>query len=32
MHADGAKLSDSLYSQPESTGWTQLLAGSESSQ
>jgi len=32
MHADGAKLSDSLYSQPESTGWTQLLAGSQGSQ
>ncbi len=28
MHAEGAKLSDNLYRQPESTGWTQLLAGS----
>jgi hypothetical protein len=28
MHGEGAKLSDVLYRQPESTGWTQLLAGS----
>ncbi|MFY9824382.1 MAG: hypothetical protein WAM82_23605 [Thermoanaerobaculia bacterium] len=28
MKAEGAKLSDDLYRQPESTGWTQLLAGS----
>ena len=28
MHAEGTKLSDTLYRQPESTGWTQLLAGS----
>jgi hypothetical protein len=28
MHAEGSKLSDALYRQPESAGWTQLLAGS----
>jgi hypothetical protein len=32
MHGEGAKLSDILYGQPESTGWTQLLAGSQGSQ
>lgn len=32
MHTEGAKLSGGLYRQPESTGWTQLLAGSQSSQ
>lgn len=32
MKAEGAKLSDTLYRQPESTGWTQLLAGSQGSQ
>lgn len=28
MHTEGAKLADALCRQPESTGWTQLLAGS----
>jgi hypothetical protein len=32
MHGEGSKLSDILYGQPESTGWTQLLAGSQGSQ
>jgi hypothetical protein len=32
MHGEGAKLSDALVRQPESAGWAQLLAGSQSSQ
>ena len=32
MYGEGAKLSNALYGQPESSGWTQLLAGSQGSQ
>jgi hypothetical protein len=32
MHGEGTKVSDSLFRQPESAGWTQLLAGSQGTQ